>query len=117
MSRPGYTATGSPRDPRSCATRARSGSPRAASEPTSPGRSGSGEGEVVIKSDFLLKEYWNRPDATRDAFDNGWFRTGDIGEIDDEGYLYIKDRLKDMIISGGENIYPAEIENVIIGCE
>jgi len=75
----------------------------------------SGEGEVVIKSDFLLKEYWNRPDATRDAFDNGWFRTGDIGEIDKEGYLYIKDRLKDMIISGGENIYPAEIESVIIG--
>jgi O-succinylbenzoate-CoA ligase len=74
-----------------------------------------GEGEVVIKSDILLKEYWNRPDATRGAFDNGWFRTGDIGEIDDEGYLYIKDRLKDMIISGGENIYPAEIENVIIG--
>ncbi|MEB3980956.1 long-chain fatty acid--CoA ligase [Mycobacterium sp. 663a-19] len=75
----------------------------------------SGEGEVVIKSDFLLKEYWNRPDATRAAFDNGWFRTGDIGEIDKEGYLYIKDRMKDMIISGGENIYPAEIENVIIG--
>jgi acyl-CoA synthetase (AMP-forming)/AMP-acid ligase II len=74
-----------------------------------------GEGEVVIKSDFLLKEYWNRPDATRAAFDNGWFRTGDIGEIDKEGYLYIKDRLKDMIISGGENIYPAEIESVIIG--
>jgi acyl-CoA synthetase (AMP-forming)/AMP-acid ligase II len=74
-----------------------------------------GEGEVVLRSDFLLKEYWNRPDATRDAFDNGWFRTGDIGEIDDEGYLYIKDRIKDMIISGGENIYPAEIESVIIG--
>lgn len=74
-----------------------------------------GEGEVVVKSDILLKEYWNRPDATRAAFDNGWFRTGDIGEIDDEGYLYIKDRLKDMIISGGENIYPAEIESVIIG--
>ncbi|OSC43242.1 acyl-CoA synthetase [Mycobacterium decipiens] len=74
-----------------------------------------GEGEVVIKSDILLKEYWNRPDATRDAFDNGWFRTGDIGEIDEEGYLYIKDRLKDMIISGGENVYPAEIESVIIG--
>ncbi len=74
-----------------------------------------GEGEVVIKSDILLKEYWNRPDATGAAFDNGWFRTGDIGEIDDEGYLYIKDRLKDMIISGGENVYPAEIENVIIG--
>jgi acyl-CoA synthetase (AMP-forming)/AMP-acid ligase II len=77
--------------------------------------SGRGEGEVVIKSDILPKEYWNRPDATRAAFDDGWFRTGDIGEIDDEGYLYIKDRLKDMIISGGENVYPAEIESVIIG--
>ncbi len=55
------------------------------------------------------------PDATRAAFDDGWFRTGDIGEIDDEGYLYIRDRMKDMIISGGENIYPAEIENVITG--
>ncbi|WP_348726994.1 long-chain fatty acid--CoA ligase [uncultured Mycolicibacterium sp.] len=74
-----------------------------------------GEGEVVIRSDILLKEYWNRPDATRAAFEGGWFRTGDIGEIDDEGYLYIRDRLKDMIISGGENIYPAEIEGVIIG--
>ncbi len=74
-----------------------------------------GEGEVVIRSDFLLKEYWNRPDATRAAFDNDWFRTGDIGEIDDEGYLFIKDRMKDMIISGGENIYPAEIESVVIG--
>jgi O-succinylbenzoate-CoA ligase len=74
-----------------------------------------GEGEVVIRSDLLLKEYWNRPEATRDAFDQGWFRTGDVGEIDDEGYLYIKDRIKDMIISGGENIYPAEIEGVIIG--
>jgi len=74
-----------------------------------------GEGEVVIKSDFLLKEYWNNPGATHSAFDNGWFRTGDIGEIDDDGYLYIKDRIKDMIISGGENIYPAEIESVVIG--
>jgi len=74
-----------------------------------------GEGEVVIRSDYLFKEYWNRPEATAEAFDQGWFRTGDIGEIDSEGYLYIRDRIKDMIISGGENIYPAEIESVIIG--
>ncbi|MBK9520197.1 MAG: long-chain fatty acid--CoA ligase [Rhodocyclaceae bacterium] len=74
-----------------------------------------GEGEVVIKSDFLLKEYWNRPEATRDAFQDGWFCTGDVGLIDDDGYLYIKDRIKDMVISGGENIYPAEIESVIVG--
>ena len=75
---------------------------------------GSGTGEVVIKAPFLLKEYWNRPDATEEAFVDGWFRTGDIAEIDAEGFIFIKDRIKDMIISGGENIYPAEIENVII---
>jgi acyl-CoA synthetase (AMP-forming)/AMP-acid ligase II len=74
----------------------------------------SGTGEVVIKSPFLMKEYWNRPDATAETFDQGWFRTGDIAELDEEGFIFIKDRIKDMIISGGENIYPAEIENVII---
>jgi acyl-CoA synthetase (AMP-forming)/AMP-acid ligase II len=73
-----------------------------------------GTGEVVIKAPFVMKEYWNRPDATEEAFDNGWFRTGDVAEIDDDGFIFIKDRIKDMIISGGENIYPAEIENVII---
>ena len=75
----------------------------------------SGTGEVVIRAPFLMKEYWNRPDATEEAFVDGWFRTGDIAEIDEEGFVFIKDRIKDMIISGGENIYPAEIENVIIG--
>jgi acyl-CoA synthetase (AMP-forming)/AMP-acid ligase II len=76
--------------------------------------SANGTGEVVIRAPFVMKEYWNRPDATAEAFDNGWFRTGDIAEIDDEGFVFIKDRIKDMIISGGENIYPAEVENVII---
>ncbi len=73
-----------------------------------------GTGEVVIKAPFVMKEYWNRPEATAEAFDNGWFRTGDIAEIDDDGFIFIRDRIKDMIISGGENIYPAEVENVII---
>jgi acyl-CoA synthetase (AMP-forming)/AMP-acid ligase II len=73
-----------------------------------------GTGEVVIKAPFVMKEYWNRPEATEEAFDKGWFRTGDIAEIDDGGFVFIKDRIKDMIISGGENIYPAEVENVII---
>jgi acyl-CoA synthetase (AMP-forming)/AMP-acid ligase II len=73
-----------------------------------------GTGEVVFKAPFVMKEYWNRPEATADSFDKGWFRTGDIAEIDDEGFVFIKDRIKDMIISGGENIYPAEVENVII---
>jgi acyl-CoA synthetase (AMP-forming)/AMP-acid ligase II len=75
---------------------------------------GRGTGEVVIKAPFVMKEYWNRPDATEEAFDKGWFRTGDIAEIDEDGFIFIKDRIKDMIISGGENIYPAEVENVII---
>ena len=73
-----------------------------------------GTGEVLLRGDFLFKEYWNRPDATAEAFEDGWFRTGDIAEIDEEGFVYIKDRLSDMIISGGENIYPAELENVIL---
>ena len=74
-----------------------------------------GEGEVLLKGDFLLKEYWNQPEATAEAFEDGWFRTGDIAEIDEDGFVFIKDRVKDMIISGGENIYPAELENVILG--
>jgi acyl-CoA synthetase (AMP-forming)/AMP-acid ligase II len=73
-----------------------------------------GTGEVVIKAPFLMKEYWKRPEATEEAFVDGWFRTGDVADIDEEGFIFIKDRIKDMIISGGENIYPAEIENVII---
>jgi acyl-CoA synthetase (AMP-forming)/AMP-acid ligase II len=72
-----------------------------------------GTGEVVIRAPFLMKEYWNRPEATAETFHNDWFRTGDIAEIDAEGFVFIKDRIKDMIISGGENVYPAEIENVI----
>ena len=73
-----------------------------------------GEGEVVIRAPYMLKEYWNRPEATKSAFDKGWFLTGDIADIDEEGFVFIKDRIKDMIISGGENVYPAEIENAII---
>ncbi|MEJ2603156.1 MAG: long-chain-fatty-acid--CoA ligase [Gammaproteobacteria bacterium] len=70
-------------------------------------------GEICLKSDWLMKGYWNRPEATEDAMRDGWFHTGDAGYFDDEGYLYIHDRLKDMIISGGENIYPAEVENAL----
>ncbi|MEM6581755.1 MAG: long-chain fatty acid--CoA ligase [Pseudomonadota bacterium] len=73
-----------------------------------------GTGEVVIRGPSVMKEYWHRPDATEEAFTDGWFRTGDIAEIDAEGFVYIKDRIKDMIISGGENIYPAEVESVIL---
>lgn len=71
-------------------------------------------GEVWIRGPHVMREYWNRPDATAEALVDGWLRTGDIATMDAEGYVYIHDRLKDMIISGGENIYPAELENVLM---
>jgi fatty-acyl-CoA synthase len=70
-------------------------------------------GEVLVRGPNLLLEYWRQPEATREALVDGWFRTGDIGHLDDEGFLYIDDRKKDVIISGGENVYPAEIEAVL----
>lgn len=70
-------------------------------------------GEIVMKSDIIMKGYWNRAEATAEAVQDGWFRTGDAGYFDEEGYLYIHDRVKDMIVSGGENVYPAEVENAI----
>ena len=61
-----------------------------------------------------MKGYWNRPEATEKAIDpEGWFHSGDVGYLDDEGYLFICDRVKDMVISGGENVYPAEVESVL----
>ncbi len=72
-------------------------------------------GEVVIKSGFVMNGYWNRPDATDKAIRDGWYWSGDAGYLDENGYLYIVDRIKDMIISGGENIYPAELENILSG--
>jgi acyl-CoA synthetase (AMP-forming)/AMP-acid ligase II len=72
-------------------------------------------GEIVIKSRFIMKGYWNRPEATAEAIKNGFFHTGDAGYFDEDGFLYIHDRLKDMIVSGGENVYPAEVENAIFG--
>lgn len=71
-------------------------------------------GEIEIMGPNVFAGYHGLPDATRDAFtDDGWFRSGDLGYVDADGYLYISDRLKDMIISGGENIYPAEVENLL----
>jgi long-chain acyl-CoA synthetase len=73
-------------------------------------------GEVVVKSGSVMQGYWKRADADEEVFGaDGWMRTGDIGRIDAEGYLFILDRAKDMIISGGENIYPAEVENALFG--
>ena len=64
----------------------------------------------------MFREYWNDPTATAGAFADGWLRTGDVGHRDAEGFFYVDDRLNDMVISGGENIYPAELENVLGGC-
>lgn len=75
-------------------------------------------GEIAIRSSANLTEYWKRPDATAEAVDeDGWFRTGDAGYVDEDGYFYLYDRIKDMIVTGGENVYPAEVENAIFGCE
>ncbi|MEA5455609.1 o-succinylbenzoate--CoA ligase [Sinomonas sp. JGH33] len=72
-------------------------------------------GEIQISGPNVIKQYWNRSDATRDSYaDGSWFKSGDMGYRDEEGFLYVSDRLKDMIISGGENIYPAEVEAVIV---
>jgi acyl-CoA synthetase (AMP-forming)/AMP-acid ligase II len=70
-------------------------------------------GEVVLRGPKVFKGYWRDPDATAAAFAGGWFHTGDIGVRDDDGYLYIVDRLKDMIVSGGENIAGSEVERVL----
>lgn len=72
-------------------------------------------GEIAIRGPHVMREYWNNPQATAETVKNGWLYTGDLGRFDKEGYLYIVERKKDMIISGGENIYPAEIESVLSG--
>jgi fatty-acyl-CoA synthase len=72
-------------------------------------------GEVVIRSPVVMKGYWNKPQEIAKAIEGGWFRTGDAGYFDEDGYLYIHDRVKDMIVSGGENVYPAEVENALFG--
>ncbi|WKG05621.1 long-chain fatty acid--CoA ligase [Mycolicibacterium sp. HK-90] len=70
-------------------------------------------GEVAVRGPMIMLGYWNKPDQTAAVLDGGWFYTGDAGYLDDEGFLFIVDRFKDMIISGGENVYPAEVENAI----
>jgi acyl-CoA synthetase (AMP-forming)/AMP-acid ligase II len=70
-------------------------------------------GEILIRGPQLMKGYWKREEASRDALRGGWMHTGDAGVLDDRGYLFIQDRVNDMIISGGENIYPREIEEVL----
>jgi long-chain acyl-CoA synthetase len=70
-------------------------------------------GEIVVRGDLVMKGYWGKPEATADTLRNGWLHTGDVGHLDADGYLYITDRKKDMIISGGANIYPREVEEII----
>jgi long-chain acyl-CoA synthetase len=70
-------------------------------------------GEIVIKGPGVMKGYWNKPVETAEVLRNGWLHTGDVGCVDEDGYIYITDRKKDLIIRGGENIYPKEIENIL----
>ncbi|WP_337442962.1 class I adenylate-forming enzyme family protein [Alkalibacillus haloalkaliphilus] len=70
-------------------------------------------GEIVCKGSLVMKGYWNNEEATNKTLQNGWLHTGDLGWVDDQGYLHIVDRIKDVIISGGLNIYPREVEEVL----
>jgi acyl-CoA synthetase (AMP-forming)/AMP-acid ligase II len=70
-------------------------------------------GEIVVRGSHVMLGYWNRPAETAEALRGGWMHTGDGGYMDDDGYLHLTDRLKDMIITGGENVYSAEVENVL----
>ncbi|KUG61319.1 MULTISPECIES: acyl-CoA synthetase [Kocuria] len=81
----------------------------AAGEPAGPGEAG----EILLSGPNVIREYWNRPDAAG-SFEGEWFHSGDLGYLDEDGYLFVSDRIKDMIISGGENIYPAEVEAAIL---
>jgi acyl-CoA synthetase (AMP-forming)/AMP-acid ligase II len=71
-------------------------------------------GEVAIRGDVVMKGYWNKSEATAEAFKNGWYHTGDLGLRDSDGYIYLLDRKKELIISGGANIYPREVEEVLL---
>ncbi len=78
---------------------------------------GDGEiGEIAIRGGTVMREYWNRPDATAETVAGGWLHTGDVGYRDADGFYFVHDRIKDMIVSGGENVYPAEVESAIMGC-
>ena len=78
---------------------------------------GDGEiGEIAIRGGIVMKQYWNRAAATEETLAGGWLHTGDVGYRDADGFYFVHDRIKDMIVSGGENIYPAEVESAIMGC-
>jgi fatty-acyl-CoA synthase len=71
------------------------------------------EGEILVRGPSVMDGYFNRPDATRDAFHDGWLRTGDAGTIDESGFVYFRDRIKDMVKTGGLNVYSQEVERVL----
>ena len=71
-------------------------------------------GEICIKGPCVMSQYWGRPEATADTLRNGWLHTGDVGRMDNEGFVYIVDRLKDMIVVGGMKVFPAEVERVLL---
>jgi len=79
---------------------------------TEPAASGE-TGEIWLKADSMMTGYYNDPAATAQAFAGGWYRTGDVARVDEDGFLYIVDRLKDMIVTGGENVYSKEVEDAI----
>jgi fatty-acyl-CoA synthase len=70
-------------------------------------------GEIIVKGPILMSGYWNLPDLTPETIRDGWLYTGDLARRDEDGYIYIVDREKDMYVSGGENVYPAEIEKIL----
>ncbi len=69
---------------------------------------------MLVRGDVVMAGYWNQPDATAETLRGGWLHTGDVGSFDDDGYLTLRDRSKDLIISGGMNIYPREVEEVLL---
>jgi long-chain acyl-CoA synthetase len=81
-----------------------------ADEPVAPGE----RGEIVIRGHNIMKGYYKRPEATAEAIRNGWFHSGDVGTMDEDGYFYVVDRTKDMVIRGGFNVYPREVEEVLM---
>jgi long-chain acyl-CoA synthetase len=81
----------------------------AGERPVAPGATG----EIIVRAPTVMRGYWNRPEETAETLRGGWLRTGDLATVDDAGYLYLLDRKKDMIITGGENVYSAEVENVL----
>ena len=70
-------------------------------------------GEICARAGNFMREYWKRPEETAEAFRDGWYHSGDSGYVDEQGFLFIVDRLKDMIVTGGENVYSIEVENAI----